>query len=369
VGPRGNEVTWRCVGRRMVPAFLVVSMVSACGASSTSPAPLSPPISPLVPGTSEPTRTPTPTPAPTPTAVATPFPTPAPTAQPDPTSDLTIAPPYTIGGDNPTVTAMLRAGMEAALGSSVAGSIPMGMRYVYRGDEVAGMVFVMQFPDGAVSDAPTFLDSVTGGLGSDVTRLKILGQQVRLGRSQGQVVAAAKHDRGVMMVFAPTKREAKAILTALIEADTADAGGTVDGARIAALLEQLAAHPKDTATLQALADEYYAGEAYARAGHFLDKLLAIQPDDVQALLARGAVSFNLGHVDAAETTWKTVIELDPKNVEAHYDLGFLYLNLAVPDWAGVQREWNRVIDLDPTSELAKTVKGHLDSLAAASMLP
>lgn len=149
----------------------------------------------------------------------TPSPTPAATPQVDPTSDLKIAPPYTIAGDDPTITAMLRAGMEASLGS-MAGSIPMGMRYVNRGDAVAGLVMVLQFPDGALADAPTFLDSVTGSLGSDVTKVKILGQQVRLGKSQGQFAAVAKHDQGVLMVFAPTKKAAKALMTALIKANT-----------------------------------------------------------------------------------------------------------------------------------------------------
>jgi len=134
-------------------------------------------------------------------------------------------------------------------------------------------------------------------------------------------------------------------------------------------MQKLAANPYDTVTLLALANEYYAGQQFTDAGNWLDKVLALEPNNVEALLARGAVSFNLNDLPAAETTWKKVVVIDPKNVEAHYDLGFLYLNSATPDWAGVQREWNTVIALDPTSQLAQTVKSHLDSLAAASMIP
>ncbi len=143
----------------------------------------------------------------------------------------------------------------------------------------------------------------------------------------------------------------------------------IDEAKVAGLMQKLQANPNDTTTLLALANEYYAGEQYDVAGQWLDKLLAIDPKNVDALLARGAVSFNLGDLTAAEKTWQQVVAIDPKNVEAHYDLGFLFLNQASPDWAGVQREWGLVVQLGPGTQLAQTVQQHLDSLAASSMMP
>ncbi|MEO5964461.1 MAG: tetratricopeptide repeat protein [Candidatus Limnocylindrales bacterium] len=143
----------------------------------------------------------------------------------------------------------------------------------------------------------------------------------------------------------------------------------VDNAKVAELMANYQADPTDIDTLIGLADEFYAGGQYETASTWLDKALAIEPSNIQALLASGAVSFNNEDHKAAEATWKQVVGIDAKNVEAHYDLGFLYLNSATPDWVGVQREWNEVVRLDPTSDLAKSVKAHLDSLAAASMLP
>ncbi len=143
----------------------------------------------------------------------------------------------------------------------------------------------------------------------------------------------------------------------------------IDQAKVSSLMEQYQANPKDTTVLLALADEFYAGQEYDTAGTWLDKLLAIQPENVQALLARGAVSFNLGDLPAAETTWNKVVAIAPDNAEVHYDLGFLYLNQTTPDWAGVQREWTLVVKLDPGSDLATTVQSHLDALAESSMLP
>lgn len=152
----------------------------------------------------------------------------------------------------------------------------------------------------------------------------------------------------------------------------AQAGATppaIDEAKVADLMAKFQADPKDVVTILALADEFYAGGDYESSATWLDKLLALDPEDIQALLARGAVYFNLNDLANAETTWKRVATLEPDNVEVHYDLGFLYLNQAEPDWTGVQAEWNKVIELDPSSQLAQTVRSHLDSLAKASMVP
>ena len=143
----------------------------------------------------------------------------------------------------------------------------------------------------------------------------------------------------------------------------------VDEAKVAGLMAKIQANPEDVESLLALGNEFYNGGQFDVAATWFDKVTAIDPKNVQALLARGAVSFNLNDLANAESTWKKVVVIDPKNTEVHYDLGFLYLNQPTPNWTGVQAEWNKVIELDPGSDLAKTVQSHLDSLVMASMLP
>jgi hypothetical protein len=144
---------------------------------------------------------------------------------------------------------------------------------------------------------------------------------------------------------------------------------TVDLAKVGGLMTRLQSNPDDIDALLALGTEYYNGGEFETAGTWFDKILAIDSKHIEALLARGAVYFNLVDFANAEKTWKTVASLAPDNVEVHYDLGFLALNQTPPDWTAVQEQWNRVIALDPTSSLAKTVKSHLDSLAGSSMIP
>ncbi len=112
-------------------------------------------------------------------------------------------------------------------------------------------------------------------------------------------------------------------------------------------MAKIQANPKDTASLQALGDLYFAGQQFDQAATFYDQLLALDPKNIAGLLARGATYYNSGDSTNAEKTWKVVVSLDPKNQEAHYDLGFLYLNSATPNFPGVQTEWNAVIAIDP----------------------
>ncbi|HYO44324.1 MAG TPA: tetratricopeptide repeat protein [Candidatus Limnocylindrales bacterium] len=144
----------------------------------------------------------------------------------------------------------------------------------------------------------------------------------------------------------------------------------VDMAKVGGLMEQLQANPNDIDALLALGTEFYAGNEMETAGNWFEKVLAIEPKHIDALLARGAVYFNIGDLTNAEATWKKVVAIEPDNVEVHYDLGFLYLNQTpTPNWAGVKVEWTRVIELDPESDLAKTVQSHLATLQDSSMMP
>ena len=140
----------------------------------------------------------------------------------------------------------------------------------------------------------------------------------------------------------------------------------LDQAAVASLMAKIQANPEDADSLMALGDEYYKTNDFKTAGDWFAKVTAIEPGNVRGFLALGATAFNQGDAATAETAWKQAVTIDEKDVEAHYDLGFLYLNRQPADMAGVQREWTRVVELAPDSDIAKTVKAHLDALASAA---
>jgi Flp pilus assembly protein TadD len=131
----------------------------------------------------------------------------------------------------------------------------------------------------------------------------------------------------------------------------------VDKAKVAALMTKIGANPKDKASLQGLGDAYFAASDYKTAAVWEQKVLDVDPKDQVALLALGAALFNKGDLVAAEKPWLEAAKLYPNLAEVHYDLGFLYMNQQkMPEMTA---EWNKVIAIDPKSEIAKTVATHL----------
>ncbi|MBI3750100.1 MAG: hypothetical protein HY263_00315 [Chloroflexi bacterium] len=138
----------------------------------------------------------------------------------------------------------------------------------------------------------------------------------------------------------------------------------LDTAAVAADMAKLQSNPNDVATLQDLANLYYAVGDYATATTWLDKILKIDPRNIAALLGYGAAAYNQDDNATAEARWKAVVAIDPKNIEAHYDLGFLYFSQTPPNIDGVKAEWNAVLALNPDADLKSYIQAHLASLDA-----
>jgi hypothetical protein len=144
-------------------------------------------------------------------------------------------------------------------------------------------------------------------------------------------------------------------------------------AQITTLMTQLQAKPNDIDTLQQIGNVYFEGADYADAATFYGKVLAIDPNNVKALLAAGASAYNQQDTATAEKDWKQVVALKPADKslaqEVHYDLGILYMHATNPDWSSVLSEWRQVITIDPTSSYAQSVQQYAAAIAGASMVP
>jgi tetratricopeptide (TPR) repeat protein len=146
-------------------------------------------------------------------------------------------------------------------------------------------------------------------------------------------------------------------------------GAALDTAKVGTLMQAISANPKDIKSLQSLGDTYFAAGDYTTAAEWESKVLAIDPQNITALLSLGAAQYNQGDAASAEKQWLKVVAINPKQQEAHYDLGFLYLSQTPTDMAKVRAEWTKVIEIDPSSAIAKTVSTHMASLSSPSAKP
>ncbi len=136
----------------------------------------------------------------------------------------------------------------------------------------------------------------------------------------------------------------------------------VDPAKVAGFTAALAANPADLGALDGLADLYFAAADYRTSADYRRRMVEIQPTKTDTRLELGVALYNANDLAGAEAQWQEVLRIDPQSAEAYYDLGFLYLSKTPPEMDRTEQAWTKVIELDPSSQMAATVKGHLERM-------
>jgi cytochrome c-type biogenesis protein CcmH/NrfG len=134
-------------------------------------------------------------------------------------------------------------------------------------------------------------------------------------------------------------------------------------ASVGELMKELKVKPDNASVLIALGDIYFKAHDYNTAGGWMKRAVTVAPGNATARLALGAAEFNIGDIADARHEWLHVIAANRKNVEAYYDLGFLYASEEPPDMADAKKVWEKVVALAPNSSEAKTIGTHLKGLA------
>ncbi len=158
-------------------------------------------------------------------------------------------------------------------------------------------------------------------------------------------------------------------ITGAPDVSASSSAPALDMKKVSDLMQKITTNPKDVASYAALASLYFQAGDYKNSAQFSSEVVKLDPKNATGWVGLGAAQFNQGDSKNAEKSWLKAAAIAPKNAEAHYDLGFLYLSSATPDLAKVRAEWQRVIAIDPTSDIAKNVQTHLKSLTTATPAP
>lgn len=137
-----------------------------------------------------------------------------------------------------------------------------------------------------------------------------------------------------------------------------------DQARADELQVLLQQDPANQDALFELGEIMFEGQRYEESIEALTKLVALDPANKLALNDIGTANFNLGRPDEAKVWWRKTLATDPNDVQAHYNMGFVFANTEPRDLAGAVNEWETVVRLDPTSQLGQTARVHVDGLKA-----
>ena len=112
-------------------------------------------------------------------------------------------------------------------------------------------------------------------------------------------------------------------------------------------------------TYQRLGDLYYAHALdYNRAKEALEQALALDETHVPTLLNYANTLFSMDLLGAATEQFERVIQLEPRNLTANYNLALMY---EYREKYGMAREqWQRFLDLNPPEQWKIEAEKHLN---------
>ena len=97
----------------------------------------------------------------------------------------------------------------------------------------------------------------------------------------------------------------------------------------------------------------------------LERKKAADPDNVEILNQLGISYLDAKDVSSAQDNLERALQLEPKNTTVLYNLGFLYMSSTPQQLDRAREVWQKVVELDPKSDKAKTIQNHLPMLEKA----
>lgn len=145
--------------------------------------------------------------------------------------------------------------------------------------------------------------------------------------------------------------------------DLNSAGGSAaaTSAQAQTAMDEADRNPKDFGAQMRAAAIFYELESFDKAALYLDRALALKPDDPNALTGMGHTKYDTGDYVGAAKYYEKVLAIEPKDAEVRTDLGNTYFRRTPPDYTKAIAEYRKALEIDPNSEQA------LEKLAAAAL--
>lgn len=134
---------------------------------------------------------------------------------------------------------------------------------------------------------------------------------------------------------------------------TGDAGGASStSAQAQEAMDEADRNPQDfTAQIRAAAI-FFQLVSYDKATLYLNRSLALKPDDPDALTGMGQTKFETGDYTSAATYFEKVLAQHPNDADLRADLANTYAKRTPPDYERALAEYRKALEIDPKNESA-----------------
>ena len=136
-------------------------------------------------------------------------------------------------------------------------------------------------------------------------------------------------------------------------AESSSAGGASStSAQSQNAMDEADRNPQDfTAQIRAAAIFFQLG-SYDQATLYLNRSLALKPDDPDALTGMGQTKFETGDYTTAATYFEKVLAQHPNDADLRTDLANTYAKRTPPDYDRALAEYRKALEIDPKNEQA-----------------
>ena len=129
-------------------------------------------------------------------------------------------------------------------------------------------------------------------------------------------------------------------------------GGAASSAQLQTAMDSADRNPRDYDAQMTAAASFYQARDFNKAVVYLNRALAIKPNELDALTGMGQTKYQLGDYTGAATYFEKILARDSANPDARASLGDTYFQRTPPNYDRAIAEYRKALDLDPNHQHA-----------------
>ena len=178
----------------------------------------------------------------------------------------------------------------------------------------------------------------------------------------GWVIAAQQARSGAL---APAPAAPAATQAAPTQQNTQRQAPALDEGKVQSLTTILKSDPNNATAMLQLANTYFDAERFTDAISWYERTLKVEPTNVDANTDLGVSYYYVNRTNEALATFEKSLQMNPNHTKTLLNKGIV-LAFGKEDLKGATVEWQKVVDLAPTSPEGEAARRALEGVAAAA---